>query len=164
LDKPASPVGRSVAGVAILLAALCYGQLLLGAQLRHLQLGLSPTAFRHLVETHVGMAVGVWLISGYLFVRLWRCGDLALSRPAVWLVGLVFVQIALGLGTWLVNYGIPISSERWEWAANYVIQSKGYVESAIVTAHVATGSLLIAFSVMLGLRATRIVKIRQMVT
>jgi len=144
----------------VALAVLCYVQLLLGAQLRHLQAETSPVAFRHLVETHVGTALLVWAIGGFLAIRLWGCGDLALSRPARWLVGLIGLQIGLGLATWIVNYGVPFSTEQWPagvWPplSSYVILSKGYIESGIVTAHVATGSLLIACSVMLWLRTGR---------
>jgi cytochrome c oxidase assembly protein subunit 15 len=155
-DQPTRKwVRRWVAYVAVAVAILSYGQLLIGAQLRHLQPDMSPGGFRHLVEAHVGMAVLVWLLSGILAIGLWRCGDLALSRPAKWLVGLVALQICLGLTTWFVSYGVPWSTENWPWAARYAITAKGYAESAIVTAHVATGSLLIACSVMIGLRAWR---------
>lgn len=153
LDR--SKVSRRLMWVAGLLAVAAYGQVLLGAQLRHVQASFSPTGFRHLVETHVGVAVVVWVLTGVLAIGLWRCGDLALSRPTKWLVLLVGVQICLGLATWLVNYGLPVSTERWEWAAAYVIRAKGYMESLIVSAHVATGSLLVAVSVALALRIGR---------
>jgi cytochrome c oxidase assembly protein subunit 15 len=126
----------------------------------------SPTGFRHLVETHVATALVVWLMTFFVAWRLWGCGDLALSRPARWLVALIGLQIALGVATWVVNYGVPVSTEAWPGAsgggagwlpnmASYTILSKGYAESWIVTAHVATGSLLIACSCMLWLRSAR---------
>lgn len=171
LDAAGQPlrVGRWARRGTLALAVLCYGQLLLGAQLRHLQVTTSPVGFRHLVETHVGVALLVWLLTAFVATRLWGCGDLALSRPARWLVGLVSVQIGLGVATWVVNYGVPVSTEGWprgglmSWLpdmASYVILSKGYIESWIVTAHVATGSLLIACSVMLWLRSSRAVQLQ----
>jgi heme a synthase len=158
--RKALPIKPSTMWLSACLALTCYCQLLLGAQLRHLHPDASPVAFRHLVETHVALALAAWVLSGIIAVRLWRCGDLALSRPARWLVGLVLIQICLGVGTWLVNYGVPVSSERWLWASNYVITAKGYIESIIVTAHVATGSLLIALSVSLALRVGRMARLR----
>lgn len=149
------PLGRSTVWLAGGLAALAFVQLALGAQLRHLQVMMAPAAFSHLVLMHLATAVFVWVISGILAYRLWGCGDLTLSRPAKGLVGLVAVQIGLGLSTWVAKYGLPAGSERWSWVAKHVIESKGFFESMIVTGHVATGSLLIACSVMLWLRALR---------
>lgn len=144
--------GRWLAGG---LVALAFLQLGLGAQLRHLQATMPPTAFSHLVITHLAVAVLVWITSGFLAYRLWGCGDLTLSRPAKGLVVLVAVQIGLGLSTWVAKYGLPGGSERWAWAARHVIESKGFFESLLTTGHVATGSLLIACSVMLWLRTLR---------
>lgn len=149
-------VGRGLVWTVGGLATLCYLQLWLGAQLRHLQATTSPTGFSHLVTTHLVTAGLVALVSVGIGIRLWRCDDLALSRPAQGLIGLVALQIGLGLSTWVVNYGFPFGSERWPWAARYVIQSKGFVESLIVTGHVAIGSLLIACTVMLWLRVVRV--------
>ena len=155
VDSASVSVSRRWMWVAIVLAVAAYLQVLVGAQLRHVQADFSPSGFRHLVETHVGVAVIVWVLTGVLAVGLWRCGDLALSRPAKWLVLLVGIQISLGLGTWLVNYGLPVSTEGWEWAAGFVVKAKGYGESIIVSAHVATGSLLVAVSTALALRIGR---------
>ncbi|WP_164102952.1 COX15/CtaA family protein [Candidatus Laterigemmans baculatus] len=148
-------VGRGMVWAVGVLAVLCYLQLLLGAQLRHVQATTSPVGFSHIVTTHVATAGIVALVSVAVGVRLGRCDDLALSRPARGLIGLVALQIGLGLSTWVVNYGFPFGSDRWPWAARYVIQSKGFAESLIVTGHVAIGSLLIACSVMLWLRVLR---------
>jgi cytochrome c oxidase assembly protein subunit 15 len=67
---------------------------------------------------------------------------------------LVLVQVALGIGTWLVNYALPWP-EMNAWLAHYTIQAKGYAESMVVTAHVATGSLIICFSTVAALGAWR---------
>ena len=149
-------VGRAAVWPAGGLAVLAFVQLGFGAQLRHLQATMPPTAFSHIVTTHLAVAVLVWITSGVLAYRLWGCGDLTLSRPAKGLVVLVAVQIGLGLSTWVAKYGLPGGSERWAWAARHVIESKGFFESLLVTAHVATGSLLIACSVMLWLRTLRV--------
>lgn len=148
-------LGRAAAWMAGGLAVLAFVQLALGAQLRHLQAAMPPTVFSHLVTTHVAVAVLVWIASGIVAYRLWGCGDLTLSRPAKGLVGLVAVQIGLGLSTWVAKYGLPGGSERWAWAARHVIETQGFFESLLVTGHVATGSLLIACSTMLWLRTLR---------
>ncbi len=67
---------------------------------------------------------------------------------------LVLVQVALGIGTWIVNYALPWQ-EANSWLAAYIIQAKGYNESLIVTAHMATGSLIISLATVAALRAWR---------
>ena len=67
------------------------------------------------------------------------------------LVGLVAVQILLGFGTWIANYALPWSDLSPELSA-YIISAKGYWESMIVTAHQATGSLIIAVSILIATR------------
>jgi len=54
----------------------------------------------------------------------------------------------------MVNYALPWS-ETMPILARYVISAKGYWESMLVTAHQATGSLLIALSTWLICRVGR---------
>ncbi|MCG8651680.1 MAG: hypothetical protein MI861_17700, partial [Pirellulales bacterium] len=85
-----------------------------------------------------------------------RCGDLTLSRPGLVLIGLVTLQIALGVGTWVVNYGWPSFLQWFPGATGFLIQAKGFVDSIIVTAHVATGALILAVSTLLFVRTLRV--------
>ena len=133
---------------------MSYGQLVLGAQLRHVPPTASPGMFTHTVATHVVVAGLLLCLAAILAMRLRRCGDLTLSRPALALLGLLGLQIGLGLATWVVNYGFPVL-RQWPAAAGYLVQAKGFGESLTVTAHVATGSLILAVSVMLWLRIAR---------
>lgn len=153
-------LGRSTVWLGGCLFVACLAQVVLGAQLRHVQPDTTPGVFRHLVEAHVGTALLVALIGKWVWWRLRRCGELALSRPSRLLLALVAVQWGLGIVTWIVNYGVVVHSERWAWAARYVILSKGYIESLIVTGHVATGQLLVAFSVVIWLRLMRTAETR----
>ncbi len=156
------------------LAVLCiaYLQLVVGAQLRHAQPAGSPTGFSHLVTTHVA---GAFVLLGLVFWTAWRmgcgsgsdpegkpvsrakarCGDLTLSRPAWLLVGLVSLQIVLGLGTWIANYGIPVFAQVGPTTASYLVKSKAVTESLITTAHMAMGSLILAMSALIALRLAR---------
>ena len=184
-DVPASipTVGRvRLAGIVTVLA---YVQLLLGAQLRHVQVTSSPGGFTHLVAMHIVGALVLWLLAGILAWQLWRtsrlacrdaaskspeskgpefknpefknygCGDLTLSRPSGLLVGFISLQIALGLGTWIVNYGWPRFAQVGPLSAGYLVKSKAFTESIITTAHVATGSLILVVAVMVWLRLLR---------
>jgi cytochrome c oxidase assembly protein subunit 15 len=66
----------------------------------------------------------------------------------------VMIQISLGIATWIVNYSLPWQ-ELSEWLSAYTISAKGYWESLIVTAHMATGSLIISLATVTALRAWR---------
>lgn len=181
--------------LAVLVGLLAYTQLLLGAQLRHVQVTASPGGFTHLVSTHITGAFLLWLLTGLLawsVVKSSRrasqrvvdaqptstdqvlpnaslqgavmqnptiqkpgCGDLTLLRPCYLLVGFVGLQIALGLGTWIANYGWPRFAQTGPFSAGYLVKSKAFTESLITTAHVATGSLILAMAVMVWLRLMR---------
>ena len=156
---------RAAVWLAALVTLLAYGQLLLGAQLRHVQALASPSGFSHLVYTHISGAVLLWGLTGWLAWNLSRggknansvggCGDLTLLRPSYLLVGFVALQIALGLGTWIANYGWPHFAQVGPWSAGYLVKSKAFTESIVTTAHMATGSLILAMGCMLWLRLLR---------
>lgn len=159
----AAGVGISEAGAnpsprivwPVLLTLLAYLQIVLGAQLRHALPTASPGMFAHTTMTHVGTAVLLWLLTGAAWWRMRVCGDLTLSRPAAGLVCLVAVQILLGVGTWVVNYGYPAILESLPGSQSYRLQSKDVLDAWIVTGHVATGSLILAVATWLTVRLTR---------
>ncbi|MGB7348157.1 MAG: COX15/CtaA family protein [Pirellulaceae bacterium] len=152
----ATNIPRSIVVLGVLLVALSYTQLVLGAQLRHVQPTMKPDGFALIVVFHVITAFVLWLLTATSFWRMRRCGDLTLWRPALWLIGLVAVQIALGIGTWVVNYGWPSFLQGFPGAAGFLIRAKGFWDSIIVTAHVATGSLILAVSTMIWVRSLRL--------
>jgi cytochrome c oxidase assembly protein subunit 15 len=75
---------------------------------------------------------------------------------------LVALQIALGGGAWVVNYGWPAWFGEYPWAAQWLVNAegalaaKGHIQANITTAHVATGSLILAVAAMIALRASRL--------
>lgn len=132
------------------LTALVYGQILLGATMRHTGGGLAipdfPLSFGQLVPPfwntgialHYTHRLGALLISiavmaNVLIIRRRHAGQSTLTRPAWLLVNLVAMQIALG--------------------AFVVLTGKHPV---INTVHVATGALVLGTSLFLTLRAFRI--------
>lgn len=138
------------------LVAISYSQLILGAQLRHVQPTATPGGFAHTVAMHVLTAVILWALTAVAWPLLRRCGDLTLSRPGLGLIGLVGLQILLGVGTWVVNYGFPSFLKWYPGAAGFLLRSKGFGDSMIVTAHVATGSLILAVATMILVRLARL--------
>jgi cytochrome c oxidase assembly protein subunit 15 len=132
-------------------------QLALGAQLRHALPATTPTGFMSMVHLHLtfaGVVTLVILTVGFLVRRYPYASESRLRTPANALLGLLILQLFLGFGTWMANYALPWS-ETMPSLARYVISAKGYWESMLVTAHQATGSLLIAFSVWLICRVGR---------
>ena len=149
-------LAKGTFGIVTLLVLTCYLQLVLGARLRHLQPTGSPTGFLHTTATHVVLAFVLWLMVVVAWARLRKCGDLTLSRPGVALIGLVGIQILLGIGTWVVHYGWPAFLGWFPGAEGYVIESKNYANALLVTSHVATGSLILAVSTFAWVRILRV--------
>ncbi|HEV3025552.1 MAG TPA: COX15/CtaA family protein [Pirellulales bacterium] len=139
-------------------AAIAYVQLVLGSQLRHVQVTADVTVFRIALWFHLLMAV---TLAGHV-IGLWArsrreaSGNAWLTRPAHLLAALVGLQIALGCGAWVVNYGWPSWLADYRWAAGYVVRRESFLQASVTTAHVATGSLILAVAVVLALRAWRV--------
>ncbi len=154
--EPAMNIGSGVVALFATIPVLSYSQLLLGAQLRHVQPNAAPGSFAMIVAIHVLVAFFLWFFTIAAWLKIRRCGDLTLSRPAGLLIGLVAIQIGLGVGTWVVNYGWPSILSWVPGSAGFLVRAKGFSDSIIVTSHVATGSLILALSVMLWVRLLRV--------
>lgn len=148
--------GPFLCWLASALLVASYLQLIVGAQLRHVTGSVPHSLFKGFVHMHLGLAGLVALIaSGLLLTCIFKGGLPARVRRTVFLVfAAVLLQIALGIGTWIVNYALPWA-ELNAWLASYTISAKGYWESLVVTAHVATGALIISLSTVVALRAWR---------
>lgn len=152
------PLNESVGRARKVLAALTaisYFQLILGAMLRHVPVDAVPAYFKHTVYMHLTFAVLVVLHALLAWRKLRRCGDLTLSNCARFMLGLVALQIGLGVSTWIVNYQLPWLNDNIPLIAGYAIEAKGWWQSCTVSAHVATGSLIVALAAWMWLRAAR---------
>ncbi|QEG43232.1 COX15/CtaA family protein [Roseimaritima ulvae] len=137
------------------LALLAYFQLVLGAQLRHVSMAATPQQFTHTVATHILLAFVIWVVCAILWLRIRKCGEMTLSRSGLLLLGLVSIQILLGLATWVVNYGFPMF-QSYGYPAHYLVHAKSFWGSFVVCGHVATGSLILATAVLLGTGSWRV--------
>ena len=144
--------------VAALTTFLAYCQLVLGSQLRHLSATSQPGDFRIALMFHLAIAAALLVHIVLLGVQVFRTqrAERWLVRPAGALVGLVLLQISLGAGTWVVKYGWPIWLTDFGFAAEYVVSADSRQQAWITTAHVATGSLILAVSLLLALRSMRL--------
>ncbi|MEM8733179.1 MAG: COX15/CtaA family protein [Planctomycetota bacterium] len=148
--------GRGVRWLATALVVLSYTQLVIGAQLRHVTGAVPHKLFKGFVHLHLGLAAVVLLLAivlaAVLLIQRKMTGKIRLVAQL--LAFAVLCQVALGIGTWVVNYALPWS-ELNDSLAGYTISAKGYWESMIVTAHVATGSLIISLATVVTLRSWR---------
>jgi cytochrome c oxidase assembly protein subunit 15 len=151
------PVLRRGRRWALITTAAAYLQVVLGAQLRHVQPTASQAWFEHIVYLHLTMAFlvlvcAVLLARSLRATRPWADG---FRFPSVGLLALVCIQLLLGFGSWIAKYGFPRFAENWPGAGSYLIHAQGYFESIVVTAHAATGSLILATAVLLAVRTWR---------
>jgi heme a synthase len=137
---------------------LAYIQLVLGAIIRHIPLVAAPGVFRAALVFHLIVAAALMV---HILVHAARCWRLSrevrgLRAFAVLLPLLVVVQIALGGATYVAKYAFPAWLGDFSFAANFVVEEKGLVQSLITTAHVASGSLILFVTVILAMRAMRL--------
>lgn len=140
---------------AVSMVVVAYMQLVLGANLRHIAVEADPIVHRSLTIAHVTGAI-LTVFHAMRLAQLAFQGDLGRSRRvSVILMLLVFVQFALGVATWSVKFGIPEPYNQWSMFAGFVVEAQSLIQANIVTAHVATGSLILATSVWLMLKTAR---------
>jgi heme a synthase len=156
-----APVNRAAGPIRLLATAtavLVYLQLVLGAVLRHVPVYAEPNAFMLAVRFHLFLAAVLTLHIGMLvWVVLRRARDIRpLARLACALAGLVLFQLLLGASTWIVKFSVPTWARDWVPNSSTPIQEGGWLQTHIITAHVATGSLLLVTSVALALYANRL--------
>ena len=142
--------------LAVLTALLAYLQLVVGAVVRHSPLMLTEDAaniFQIAVYFHVILAIAVTF---HVLLLAHKCFWSRVSRVLpVNLALLIGVQLLLGVSTWMLKYGMP------QWATGVIGETghfnraTGAASAAIVTAHGAVGSLIVALCVVLVLQVAR---------
>lgn len=144
--------------LAFLTLIFSYAQLVVGAVVRHTPVTASSSSFQAVVVFHLVLAVvllvHVALLATCILRRFSR--EKALRRPALVLASLIVVQPALGVATWVVKYGWPIWLFDPAWARSYVVSAESSLQTHVITAHVATGSLILAVCTVIVLRSLRL--------
>ena len=144
-----------------LAVGLSYGQLVLGAMMRHVSPMASSWFFRWTVFLHLIVAGLLLVLAGVLlvFARKQLGRRSALRWPVICMAGIISIQILLGCGTWVVNYYYPGWVPDWEVTAVYnIIQAKGLLQMTVVTSHQAMGTLVLGTTTWLMVRAYRVVR------
>lgn len=144
--------------LALLTTILAYLQLVLGSQVRHVRADADASSFRGAVLLHLFMAgvVAIHVLLVVIRTLRYHRTEPALVWPAIALATVLLVQLALGVGTWVTNFGpIPWLSDN-AWSQQYVITQKGQVQALVTTAHMAGGSLVLVTSLLIALRSFRL--------
>jgi cytochrome c oxidase assembly protein subunit 15 len=161
---PPAASSSTLPRLTIVMTALVYTQLVLGAVLRHVSTTASPDFFRLAVYGHLIFAGAVTIQVGvvsWLAMRV-ATGHRALRWPAMVMVALLACQLVLGCANWVVNYYWPNWVPDFDIVRRYtLIEAKGWWQTTIATAHAATGSLLLAMSVWLMVRGLRVLPTKE---
>ncbi len=153
-----SGCGGQICILAIVTCILAYLQILLGAVLRHMPVATDPLTFAMAVRFHLFLAA---ILSLHIFVLVWtvlrrvRCVR-PLGGLACTLAGLLALQLVLGGGTWMVRFAAPSWVPEWATLSREAVQDGGWLQTHVITAHVAMGSLLFVTSLALSLYACRL--------
>jgi heme a synthase len=137
-----------------IIAGMAYLQLVVGAHMRHIAVDAPVGQFKHLVWVHIGLAIGVWLASIGLVLMSHRL-DRSMKQWGILVAGLISLQVCLGIGTWCFKYGVPWWFNQSSQFAGFIVEAKSMWQANVVTAHVAMGSLIVASSVLLVVRAAK---------
>lgn len=142
--------GVSVRSLCVALLGLILVQLVLGATLRHSATWDQwlPTG---LLIAHISGAVtvAIFLIVTVFTVIMRYRENRFLTRPALAAMGLLFAQLILGLAAYVVRSASPLDPQP----LNPMI--------AVTVSHVAGGALVFAATIVLTLRAFRVLRIER---
>jgi heme a synthase len=150
--------GGSIRALTTVTCILVYLQIVLGAVIRHVPIAAEPTTFALAVRFHLFLAAVLSLhvvVLAYLVFRRARHVR-PLGSLSVTLAALLVVQLALGAGTWIVKFAVPAWAAAWLPPMTTAIREGGAMQTHIITAHVAVGSLMFVTSLALALYAHRL--------
>jgi cytochrome c oxidase assembly protein subunit 15 len=133
--------------LAVAAAATVFLQLILGATLRH-SAAWDKYLPNELVAAHVSGAIAVLVVLGGTALTVLRRypHEKYLTRPATIALALLFVQLFLGVASYLTRLASPLGPQP----LNPMI--------SVTVAHVVCGALVFATSIVLALRSFRLLR------
>jgi cytochrome c oxidase assembly protein subunit 15 len=145
--------------IAPILVIVSYGQLILGACMRHISDSAAPSVYSVLVIAHLATAGVVFLVAlATLYVSLTRnFRGAGIRASAIALTAMVIVQIGLGITSYVLKFGWPAWMGGWGFAAQYIVPEKTFWQMNWITLHVAVGSLILATATYHAVRIGRAV-------
>lgn len=171
LAEPAEPRPSGSARWVWVLPVCAYFQLVAGAALRHVPEDSSFNTFAVHVQAHLWGALVVTLAVITTAWIAWRKPvGRGRKRLAVLLVGVLALQVTLGVATWVAKYRLPdwahstlaqggIVADAWEATVGpgtiSASTAGGWGQTHTVTGHSANGSLLLGLSIAHAVIAMR---------
>jgi cytochrome c oxidase assembly protein subunit 15 len=156
VPKESTARSRGVLRLAFICTGLAFAQLVVGAIVRHSPylIGESASAlFQAAVYAHLLFAL---LIVGNVLLLAWRCLRSRLQvAGGLCLALLVGLQLMLGGSSWVVKYGVPGWITSMVGETTFVNREADFLQNAIVTSHVAVGSLILVTALATSLRLAR---------
>lgn len=155
-EKSQQNASDRLARLTLICCGLAYSQLVVGAIVRHARYLTSASAaslFQVAIYFHVVLAFVV--LGHVMLLAIKTARHPSHRRLAIGLSLLVLTQIGLGLATWFVRFGIPAWVTGVFGEVAFVNVNASNQMAMIITAHVATGSLIVAVSLVSALRALR---------
>ncbi len=144
--------------LAVAMALLAFLQIVLGAVVRHVPVDAQPGTFMLAANSHLFLAVvltlHILLLSALVLFKLRHTRPI--NRLAAALLLLVCCQLLLGLATWMEKFGTPTWAAGWMSTHSAPVREGGWLQTHVITAHVATGSLLLVTAVALALYSNRL--------
>jgi heme a synthase len=152
------PAAGNIRRLAMATALLSYLQILLGAVLRHVPVDAQPGTFLLAVKSHLFLAavltIHILVLAGVVLYRLRHARPINYLAAA--LAALVVCQVLLGIATWMEKFALPTWAAGWMSPHPVPVREGGWLQTHIITAHVATGSLILGVAVALALFAQRL--------
>ena len=140
--------------------AIAYTQIVIGAHVRHVTHSMSGSVFKAAVFFHLIvaglLALSILYQGGHIMLN--HFGVRKLRTPSMFLSLFVLIQVALGGASWVLKYSWPQFMSQFQFAAEHTITAQSFLQGVVVTAHVATGSLILVFSLTLSLRTSRLMQ------
>ena len=147
IEEQGSPAARYLCVAA---AVTIFLQLIIGATLRHSATWDKPLP-TDLLLTHIGGAIAVTVLLGSAALLILRrhSGQTFLTRPAKLALSLLAIQLFLGIAAYITRMASPNDPQP----LNPMV--------GITVAHVACGALVFATTIVLTLRAFKVLRARE---
>jgi cytochrome c oxidase assembly protein subunit 15 len=134
-----------------------YALIVLGAQLRHpLPHGGHGWFLLYVwIKVIAALLMSVNVVWLMVFVLHRVQEDRMVAGRAKLLAALFLVQLALGAGTWITNFGYPAWFRNYITTIPYTVTAEGPLQVIVTTAHAAAGSLCLIVALSLALWSRR---------